>query len=329
MLNPDAMYEPIKNELNDVFKKILDVSSKYDKDEKNQQVFEQLSHVLTVPGKRIRPSITLLVSNLWNKPDSEKAILMATGVELLHIATLVHDDTVDHANLRRGHKTASSLWGRNAAVLIGDYIFSTSAIFVCETNNVRLIKRFAETITELSRGELNEINDSWKANISEDKYYERIYDKTASLFCTATESGALLGNIDEENVNYLKNFGYFLGMAYQIIDDLLDYKYSTDDIGKPANNDLKEGIMTLPAIYAYENGLEKEIDKYMKSSAENRLILLPNVIDKIRNSGGIEYSEQKAKDLIDNAFKILNKLPNSSHKISLEMIVNYIGSRKK
>tara|TARA_B100002052_G_scaffold285887_1_gene299148 strand:- start:1147 stop:2133 length:987 start_codon:yes stop_codon:yes gene_type:complete len=328
-LDPDVIYKPVKKELNLVFEKIVNVSSKYDKDKKNQQVFEQLSHVLAVPGKRIRPSITLLVSNLWGESDIDKTILMATGVELLHIATLVHDDTVDHANLRRGHKTASSLWGRNAAVLIGDYIFATSAIFVCETNNVRLIKRFAETITELSRGELNEINDSWKTNISEDKYYQRIYDKTASLFCTATESGALLGNSNEQNTKDLKKFGYFLGMAYQIIDDLLDYKYSTDEIGKPSTNDLREGIMTLPAIYAYNNGLEKEINNYMNSSEEKRLSDLPKLVDKIRNSGGIEYSEKKSKDLIDSAKKILTNLPTSNYKNSLEIIVEYLGSRKK
>ncbi|MBR92009.1 MAG: hypothetical protein CL903_04335 [Dehalococcoidia bacterium] len=329
MLDSDLIYKPINKELNLVFEKIVNVSSKYDKDKKNQQVFEQLSHVLAVPGKRIRPSITLLISNLWGESDIDKTILMATGVELLHIATLVHDDTVDHANLRRGHKTASSLWGRNAAVLIGDYIFATSAIFVCETNNVRLIKRFAETITELSRGELNEINDSWKTNISEDKYYQRIYDKTASLFCTATESGALLGNSNEQNTKDLKKFGYFLGMAYQIIDDLLDYKYSTYEIGKPSTNDLREGIMTLPAIYAYNNGLEKEINNYMNSSEEKRLSDLPKLVDKIRNSGGIEYSEKKSKDLIDSAKKILTNLPTSTYKNSLELIVEYLGSRKK
>ncbi len=328
-MDSDVIYKPINKELNLVFEKIVNVSSKYDKDKKNQQVFEQLSHVLAVPGKRIRPSITLLISNLWGESDIDKTILMATGVELLHIATLVHDDTVDHANLRRGHKTASSLWGRNAAVLIGDYIFATSAIFVCETNNVRLIKRFAETITELSRGELNEINDSWKTNISEDKYYQRIYDKTASLFCTATESGALLGNSNEQNTKDLKKFGYFLGMAYQIIDDLLDYKYSTYEIGKPSTNDLREGIMTLPAIYAYNNGLEKEINNYMNSSEEKRLSDLPKLLDKIRNSGGIEYSEKKSKDLIDSAKKILTNLPTSTYKNSLELIVEYLGSRKK
>jgi len=328
-LDPNEIYKPVKKELNLVFEKIVNVSSKYDKDKKNQQVFEQLTHVLAVPGKRIRPSITLLVSNLWNESDIDKTILMATGVELLHIATLVHDDTVDHANLRRGHETASSLWGRNAAVLIGDYIFATSAIFVCETNNVRLIKRFAETITELSRGELNEINDSWKTNISEDKYYQRIYDKTASLFCTATESGALLGKATEINVKDLKKFGYFLGMAYQIIDDLLDYKYSTYDIGKPSTNDLREGIMTLPAIYAYNNGLEKEINNYMNSSEDKKTSILPTLVDEIRNSGGIEYSEKKSKDLIDSAKKILNNLPTSKHKNSLEKIVEYLGSRKK
>ena len=187
-MDPDVIYKPVKKELNLVFEKIVNVSSKYDKDKKNQQVFEQLSHVLAVPGKRIRPSITLLVSNLWGESDIDKTILMATGVELLHIATLVHDDTVDHANLRRGHKTASSLWGRNAAVLIGDYIFATSAIFVCETNNVRLIKRFAETITELSRGELNEINDSWKTNISEEKCIFFSY-KSLGVFRTYQDPG--------------------------------------------------------------------------------------------------------------------------------------------
>ena len=141
---------------------------------------ERLTHVMSTPGKKMRPAMTLLASKLWGAVPDEKMISMAVAVELLHIAALIHDDTVDDADVRRGKATAGFLWGNNFAVLLGDYVFATSAKFVCATGSVRLISRFAETIAELARGELHEMVSNWNLPVTVDEYFARIYDKTAS-----------------------------------------------------------------------------------------------------------------------------------------------------
>ena len=173
---------------------------------------------------------------------------MATAVELLHIATLIHDDTIDNSDLRHGKATVSSNWGKNVAVLLGDYVFATSATFVCDTNNVRVIRRCSETIMELSSGELSEISDAFKWNITMESYLKRIYNKTASLFSTAAESGSVLSGAPETQNQALKSYGYNLGMSYQIIDDILDFEGEEKEVGKPVGNDLIQGTMTLPSI---------------------------------------------------------------------------------
>ena len=173
---------------------------------------------------------------------------MATAVELLHIATLIHDDTVDKADVRRGKATASNLWGNNIAVLLGDYVFATSAIFVCDTGNITLVKRFAETIVELSKGELFENIESNNFSLTKEKYYEKTYLKTASLFKTSSFSGSIIGGGNDENIKNISKFGYHFGMAYQIQDDILDITSSKNKEGKPVFNDLSEGVITLPII---------------------------------------------------------------------------------
>ena len=214
---------------------------------------ERLAHVMATPGKTMRPAMTLLASKLWGATPDDKVISMAVAVELLHIAALIHDDTVDDADVRRGKATAGFLWGNNFAVLLGDYVFATSAKFVCATGSVRLISRFAETIAELARGELHEMVSNWNWPVTVDEYLARIYDKTASLFSTSAESGAVLGGADENSIDALREYGYYLGMAYQVKDDVLDYESTTDELGKPANQDILSGKLTLPAIYAAEN----------------------------------------------------------------------------
>ena len=179
----EQIYDPVASDLAKVIDAIVAVSDQ--KATHPEGVGDRLSHVLATPGKRVRPAITLLASRLWGRIPDDRTIKMATAVELLHIATLIHDDTVDSADTRRGHATASSLWGGNFAVLLGDFVFATSALFVCDTNSVRLIRRFAETITELARGEMDEILRAGDADFTRDEYLTRIYDKTASLFSTA------------------------------------------------------------------------------------------------------------------------------------------------
>ena len=287
----------------------------------------QLAHVLATPGKRVRPALTLLASRLWGHGIEERSIKMATAVELLHIATLVHDDTVDHADTRRGHQTASNLWGRNVAVLIGDFIFATSAIYVCETFNIKLVRRFAETITELARGELSEIYTAWQPGVSLEEYNRRIYDKTASLFCTAAESGAVLGEGDDASVENLRNFGYSIGMAYQVYDDLLDYRSTSEQLGKPAGHDLGEGILTLPAIIAARNGAADDIYRLFAAPEEARDDLLPLAVDAIKQTGALEETHQVVIDHIDAAVRSLDAIPPSDSLDSLLALAEYVQTR--
>ena len=159
VITQKIIYKPVEDDLQAVIAEISAIADKTPENalEQAESLEAQLGHILATPGKRIRPALTLLTSRLWGQQSSKLQVRMATAVELLHIATLVHDDTVDHADTRRGHQTASNLWGRNVAVLLGDFLFATSAMYVCDTNNIRLVRRVAETITELAQGELDEI----------------------------------------------------------------------------------------------------------------------------------------------------------------------------
>ncbi|MFQ5861086.1 MAG: polyprenyl synthetase family protein, partial [Dehalococcoidia bacterium] len=208
-------------------------------------ISELLEYVLDSKGKRIRPAITLLASR-FHPHDGELPISMASAVELLHLATLIHDDTVDNSPVRRGRATVSQLWGRDTAVLLGDYVFATSAVFVCDTHSVHIIRRFSETIMEISSGELLESLSKYDTHQSRQQYEERIYRKTASLFQTAAESGAILSGAPEETVEALHTYGFNLGMAFQVVDDILDFEGDATEIGKPVGHDLLNGVLTLP-----------------------------------------------------------------------------------
>ena len=288
---------------------------------------ERLTHVMSTPGKKMRPAMTLLASKLWGAVPDEKMISMAVAVELLHIAALIHDDTVDDADVRRGKATAGFLWGNNFAVLLGDYVFATSAKFVCATGSVRLISRFAETIAELARGELHEMVSNWNLPVTVDEYFARIYDKTASLFSTSAESGAVLGGADEDAVNALREYGYYLGMAYQVKDDVLDYESTTDELGKPANQDILSGKLTLPAIYASENpDCAAAIEGFFNLSENEREAALEELLDMIRHNGGVERAEATTSEFIDKALKRLEVAPPSVSRDSLASIASRVNS---
>ena len=328
-ITQESIYEPVAEDLQTVITEIATIAEKVPENapEHAKDLGAKLGHVLATPGKRVRPALTLLASRLWGQGEGDMPIKMATAVELLHIATLVHDDTVDHADTRRGHQTASKLWGRNVAVLIGDFVFATSAMYVCDTNNVRLVQRFAETITELARGELNEIYTAWQPSISLTDYNNRIYDKTASLFCTAAESGAVLGGADDVAAKNVRDYGYSIGMAYQVYDDLLDYRATSDQLGKPAGHDLSEGILTLPAIIAAENGASGEILAFMNASKESRTDLLPGAIEAIKQTDALEQTHEVATGYIDSAIRCLDDIPPSEFLDSLLALAEYVQTR--
>ena len=328
-ITQESIYEPVADGLQAVVDEIASIAERTPENtpENAEDLDAQLGHVLATPGKRVRPALTLLASRLWGHGLDEQSIKMATAVELLHIATLVHDDTVDHADTRRGHQTASKLWGRNVAVLIVEFIFATSAMYVCDTNNIRLVRRFAETITELARGELNEIYTAWQPGVALEEYNQRIYDKTASLFCTAAESGAVLGGGDDESVENLRSYGYSIGMAYQVYDDLLDYRSTSEQLGKPAGHDLGEGILTLPAIVAAKNGAADEINRLFNAPEEDREDVLPLAVDAIKQSGALEKTLMVANEYIESAILSLDDIPPSDSLDSLLILAEFVQTR--
>ncbi len=252
---------------------------------------------------------------------------MATAVELLHIATLIHDDTVDHSEVRRGKATVSKLWGGNAAVLLGDYVFATSATYVCDTGNIRVIRRFAETIMELSNGELQEMAVSYDAEQTQQQYFDRIYDKTASLFTTAAESGAILSGAPESIAKSLRDYGYSLGMAFQIVDDILDIEGLVTEVGKPVGNDLRQGVMTLPKILAQEHqpGSTPIRDFFAEPSDES---LLAGAMDMIGDSEIIRQAYAVAEAYCQAALRSLEELPANRCRDSLEALVQYVIMRR-
>lgn len=325
----ESVYAPVEAELQLVIANLASVSAERNGDVGSDGAIEaRLAHVLATTGKRVRPAITLLASLLWDKQDHEKAVTMATAVELLHIATLVHDDTVDSADQRRGHATASNLWGDRIAVLLGDYLFAASARFVCDTGNIRLVRRFAKTIMELSQGELTESLQSGKAVARRDVYLDRIYNKTASLFSTAAESGAVLGAAGDEDSAALRDFGTNVGLAYQIMDDILDFMGTPETLGKPACSDLRQGILTLPAIVLLERSPEDNpiVDMFTQPP-EDREIHLNRALELIRTGDILDECLAFADGHITAALDLLAKAPDSRARESLEAIARFANAR--
>jgi geranylgeranyl pyrophosphate synthase len=324
-LNTLSLYELIQDELEAVEDKLSAIGSQISVAEPSL-LMELLGHILEAPGKRTRPAITILASKL-HPYDHDLPIIMAGAVELLHIATLIHDDMVDNSPTRRGKATVSSKWGENVAVLLGDYVFATSATMVCDTNNVRVIRRFSETIMELSSGELSEISAAFNWNIPRESYWQRIYDKTASLFSTAAESGAVLSGAPEDLVQALKSYGYNLGMAFQIVDDILDFQGTEEDMGKPVGNDLLQGTITLPSILLMERYPDDNPIKKLFEDVKNDANL-KRAIEMIQNSDIIPQSYSVAADLCRKATDALETLPDSSYKRSLVDLAAYVMERR-
>ena len=325
-----SVYSPVEKELERVALALLSIAEDGDASElrDEEEIENMLQHILAAPGKRVRPAITLLTSKLWGAAPTDHVITMAAAVELLHVATLVHDDMVDSADLRRGRATASNLWGGRVAVLLGDYLFAASATFVCDTGNVRVVRRFAETIMELSRGELTELLLSSNENHPRDAYLRRIYNKTASLFTTAAETGAMLSGAAEPDVEHMHRFGYNLGMAYQVMDDVLDFTSDSEELGKPTCNDLRQGILTLPSIMLLERMPgDNPVSDLLKSAPDDREIHLVRAVDLIRETGILDECIVVADDYAASGAAELEDFDPSEARTSLAALANFASNR--
>lgn len=286
-----------------------------------------LDHTLNSGGKRVRPAMTLLASDFYPH-DAEKPIIMAVAIELLHLATLIHDDTVDDADLRRGRATVSNQWGKHIAVLFGDYVFAASATFVCDTGNVRVIRRFSETIMELASGEIIEYFNCYNPQQARELYQDRIYRKTASLFRTAAETGAILGQAPEAQVQALSDYGYNMGMAFQMVDDLLDVQGDAEELGKPVGNDLLQGVLTLPSIMLMERYPEDNpIQALFQDRGQNGH--LQQALDMINNSTIVADCYGVIREYCAKAAESLSELPDCDARRSLKNLTEYIRERSR
>lgn len=277
-------------------------------------------------GKRIRPALTLLAGRMMGA-NRDALITLAAAIELLHTATLVHDDLIDGSLLRRGVPTLNSQWTPGATVLTGDFIFSRAAKLAAETNSIEVMKLFADTLTTIVNGEITQLFTS-RCNPSREDYYRRIYAKTASLFETSAKSPALIAGMDKNSVENMRRYGFEIGMAFQIIDDILDFTGEQSTVGKPIGSDLRQGLITLPALHYIETHPEDTASRRLLSGeCPQDEAALNRFVDNIRKSDSIGAAHQEAKEFIDRGLESLRKMPDSTERAYLEELAIYIVER--
>ena len=286
------------------------------------EMSKQLDHVIE-GGKAVRSTLTLLAGKFYEY-NLELLIPMAAAIELLHTATLVHDDTVDNAHFRRSKPTLNNLLGNHNAVLLGDYIFAASAGMTAETENIRVIKLFARTLMDICSGELDESLNPFDR--SRERYYRRIDKKTACLFTSAAESGAILSEAPEESIQALKKYGYNIGMSFQIVDDILDFTGHGETMGKPVSNDLSQGVFTLPTILLLESPEGESIKAMFEEDKERGKKLLA---DMVYTSNVLEGCYDIVKDFCSKAKLALEPLPRNSAYDSLISLADYVIERER
>ena len=288
-------------------------------------------YIVNRKGKQMRPMFVFLVAKMLseNNEVNERTFRGASVIELIHTATLVHDDVVDDSNMRRGFFSVNALWKNKIAVLVGDYLLSKGLLLSIDNEDFDLLKIISVAVREMSEGELLQIEKARKLDISEDVYYEIIRQKTATLIAACCSLGAASVKPDSEDVETLRKFGELIGMAFQIKDDLFDYGDTA--IGKPTGIDIKEQKMTLPLIYALNNASKKDkswIINSIKNHNKNKQ-RVKQVIAKVKELKGLEYATERMMDYKNEALNILATFPKSEYKESLEMMVNYVIDRKK
>ncbi|HLH73608.1 MAG TPA: polyprenyl synthetase family protein [Chloroflexota bacterium] len=285
-----------------------------------------LQHVLSTQGKRIRPALVLLAAS-FHQYRLQFLVPLAAAIELLHTATLVHDDLVDNSPTRRGKPTLHSLTDRAVTVLVGDYLFANAAALCTETQNTRVMQVFGRTLMTICEGELKQIFTAGFWRQSREDYYQKIERKTASLIRTATETGAILSGAPEEQIDALRSYGYNLGMAFQIVDDILDFVGNEALMGKPVGSDLRQGTVTLPTIRLLEEDPDNSALRRVFDDGDSSDEAIREAIAAVHRSSGIDYARAEARRFADLAVQQLDSLPPTPERAALESISEYVLDR--
>jgi geranylgeranyl pyrophosphate synthase len=324
-----------------------------------ESLFAPLAHafvdLIGSGGKRLRPTLALLAAQVRQEqggsPLFPSIVALAASVEMLHTATLVHDDVIDGALLRRGAPTLNAQWNRGATILAGNFMFARAAYFAAETNNPRVIRIFANTLETIVNGELTQLSARHDFRQDKEGYYDRIYAKTASLFAAATEAAAVLAGLSENEVQALRAYGHNLGMAFQIVDDILDFTGSDATLGKPAGSDLRGGTVTLPFFYFLQFHPEADqlIERLQEAyfAAESDLgsvaesdptsvdegdssqwdALVSQIVGELRASPAVEAARREAETFLDLARANLGGLPDSPYRRAMLELCDFVVQR--
>lgn len=284
-----------------------------------------IQNIFNAGGKRVRPSLCLLTAGLF-KANPSYAVPLAASVEMLHTATLVHDDLIDGAMIRRGNPTLNAVWSPDIAVLAGDFLFARAASLVSEVEIVQVMRLFANTLEIILNGEITQKFSKWQ--VDRDEYEARIYAKTAALFVLSTQSAAMLGAADIASLQAVINFGRLIGTAFQIVDDVLDYVGSEDKMGKPIGGDLHQGIFTLPAILYGENYPEDGLFLDYLAQQVTGDEAVQTLIKRIQRSGVIEVSLDEARARLVAGQEALQVLPSSTYRDALYELASHLVHRE-
>jgi octaprenyl-diphosphate synthase len=317
--------EPIEHEMEIFEKKFsLFMSSRV-------ALLNKITHfIVNRKGKQMRPMFVFLVAKMLSKGEvNDRTYRGAAVIELIHTATLVHDDVVDDSNRRRGFFSINALWKNKIAVLVGDFLLSKGLLLSIDNDDFDLLKIISVAVREMSEGELLQIEKSRKLDITEEVYYEIIRQKTATLIAACCSLGAAAVQPDSEHVERMRKFGELIGMAFQIKDDLFDY--GEEKIGKPTGIDIKEQKMTLPLIYVLNNANKKD-KKWLINSVKNHnkdKQRVSEVISFVKQAGGLDYAVEQMNKYKAEASEILDTYPDSICKLSLQSLIDYVIEREK
>lgn len=290
-------------------------------------LINQLSHyIVNSGGKRLRPALVLLSAGAFSYPG-EQHINLAAVIEFIHTACLLHDDVVDASLLRRGKETANQRWGNEASVLVGDFLYSRAFQMLVEVNSMRIMHIMAETTNTIAEGEVQQLLNRHDPETTQDRYLQVIFKKTAKLFEAAAQLGAVVSGCGEDRVLAMADYGRHLGIAYQLIDDVLDYSATSDELGKNIGDDLAEGKPTLPLLYAMAHSPPPQAELIQSSIETGGLKELTAIQSAIEETGAIAYTAQLAREEADQALAAIAGLPQSDYLEALRALARFAVER--
>lgn len=297
----------------------------------NVDLVENIGHYLVeAGGKRLRPLLVLLTANALGYTEKEGNIRhldLAAIIEFIHTATLLHDDVVDISDMRRGRLTANAKWGNAPSVLVGDFLYSRAFQMMVAIGNMDIMQILSDTTNTISEGEVQQLVNAKDPSVSEENYLEVIYKKTGALFEAACEVGAVLSDASEEQRDALKRYGYHLGLAFQLVDDALDYEGDAEALGKNVGDDLAEGKPTLPLIYAMREGSAEQADLIANAIREGGIEQLDEIVAIVNSTGALKYTTDSARQQADLAIAQLSFLPESRFKQAMSQLADFSVGR--